>query len=72
MDGGNEFEAGQIARRYLLYFPRDNVPLGTEFGWGQREDIDGNTGSGYRQQFSQKVSFNFADLMTPRPGEVAG
>ena len=60
---GSEFEKGQIASINLLHYPRDNVMLGTEFGWGQREDVNGNTGSDYRVQFSLKVSFDSGDLM---------
>jgi hypothetical protein len=64
--GGSEFEKGQIATINLLHYPRDNVMLGTEFGWGEREDVNGNTGSDYRVQFSLKVSFDSGDLMKGR------
>jgi hypothetical protein len=37
--------------------------LGTEFTWGQREDVDGNIGSDYRVQFSLKVDFDSGDLL---------
>ena len=37
--------------------------MGTEFSWGQREDVDGNTGSDYRIQFSLKVDFDTGDLL---------
>jgi hypothetical protein len=59
----NEFKKGQIAQINLLHYPRDNVMLGTEFIWGQREDIDGNKGSDYRIQFSLKVGFDSGDFM---------
>lgn len=59
----NEFEAGQIAQVNLLHYPADNVLLGTEFIWGEREDVDGNTGTDYRVQFSLKVNFDTGDLM---------
>jgi hypothetical protein len=36
--------------------------MGTEFIWGQREDVDGNTGTDYRIQFSLKVNFDTGDL----------
>ena len=39
----SEFAKGQIAQINLLHYPRDNVLLGTEFIWGQREDVGGNT-----------------------------
>ena len=64
--GPSEFEKGQIATINLLHYPRDNVLLGTEFGWGQREDVNGDTGSDYRVQFSLKVSFDSGDLMRRR------
>jgi hypothetical protein len=62
----DEFKKGQIATINLLHTPKDNVLLGTEFGWGQREDVNGNTGEDYRIQFSLKVSFDTGDLMKGR------
>jgi hypothetical protein len=59
----NEFKQGQIAQINLLHYPVDHVMLGTEFIWGQREDISGNTGTDYRIQFSLKVDFNTGDLL---------
>lgn len=35
----------RITNINLLYYPADHVLMGTEFIWGQREDIDGDTGS---------------------------
>ena len=61
--GGNEFKQGQIAQINLLHYPVDHVLLGTEFIWGQREDVDGSTGSDYRIQFSLKVDFDTGDLL---------
>lgn len=58
-----EFKRGQIAQINLLHYPRDHVMLGTEFIWGQREDISGDTGTDYRVQFSLKVDFDSGDLM---------
>jgi hypothetical protein len=63
--GSDEFKKGQIASINLLHYPTDNVMLGTEFGWGQREDVDGDTGSDYRIQFSLKVNFDSGDLIRP-------
>ena len=60
---GNEFERGQLASINLLHYPADNVMMGTEFGWGQREDVDGNTGSDYRIQFSLKVGFDSGNFI---------
>jgi hypothetical protein len=62
----SEFTRGQIAQINLLHYPADNVLLGTEFIWGEREDISGNTGTDYRIQFSLKVNFDSGDLMRPR------
>ena len=61
-----EFEKGQIAQINLLHYPADNVLLGSEFIWGQREDVNGNTGSDYRIQFSLKVNFDTGDVMSGR------
>jgi DcaP outer membrane protein len=58
-----EFKQGQIATLNLLHYPADHVMLGTEFSWGEREDISGNTGSDYRVQFSAKVDFDSGDLL---------
>ncbi len=58
-----EFKRGQIAQINLLHYPREHVMLGTEFIWGQREDISGDVGSDYRIQFSLKVDFDTGDLV---------
>ena len=58
-----EFKQGQIATINLLHYPADHVMLGTEFSWGEREDISGNVGSDYRVQFSLKVDFDSGDLL---------
>jgi hypothetical protein len=60
-----EFKRGQIAQINLLHYPMDHVMLGTEFIWGQREDISGNIGSDYRIQFSLKVDFDTGNLLRP-------
>jgi hypothetical protein len=60
---GNEFSRGQIAQLNLLYYPQDNVMLGAEYIWGQREDVDGKSGSDNRIQFSLKISFDTGNLM---------
>jgi hypothetical protein len=54
----NEFKKGQIASTNLLYYPTDNVMTGFEFSWGEREDVDGETGTDYRIQYSLKVNFS--------------
>ncbi len=58
-----EFKRGQIAQINLLHYPMDHVMLGTEFIWGEREDISGNIGSDYRIQFSLKVDFDTGNLL---------
>lgn len=60
---GTEFRKGQIAQINLLYYPVEHVLLGTEFIWGQRENIDGDIGSDYRIQFTLKVDFDTGDLI---------
>ncbi|MEH6611398.1 MAG: DcaP family trimeric outer membrane transporter [Halioglobus sp.] len=62
----SEFAKGQIAQINLLHYPRDNVLLGTEFSWGDREDVNGETGNDYRIQFSLKVNFDSGDIMKGR------
>ncbi len=61
-----EFAKGQIAQVNLIHYPEDNVLLGAEFNWGQREDVDGSTGEDYRIQFSLKVNFDSGDIMRMR------
>lgn len=62
----SEFSKGQIAQINLLHYPADNVLMGTEFIWGEREDVDGSTGTDYRIQFSLKINFDSGDLISPR------
>ncbi|MCB1841931.1 MAG: hypothetical protein KDI09_03120, partial [Halioglobus sp.] len=59
----NEFAKGQLASVNLLHYPADNVMMGTELSWGEREDVSGDTGSDYRVQFSLKVGFDSGDLL---------
>lgn len=58
----SEFQKGEIAQINLLNHPADNVTLGTEFIWGKRTDIGGETGTDYRIQFSLKVGFDTGNL----------
>jgi len=62
----SEFAKGQIAQINLLHYPKDNVLLGTEFSWGERKDVNGDTGDDYRIQFSLKVNFDSGDIMQRR------
>jgi hypothetical protein len=41
----------------LLYYPADNVMVGGELMWGERENNDGDTEDGFRFQFSVKYNF---------------
>jgi hypothetical protein len=59
---GEEFETGQIAQINLLHYPTDNLLLGLEFIWGERQDIDGETGDDYRIQFSVKANWSLQQL----------
>ena len=54
----DEFNKGQIASTNLLYYPAKNVKTGFEFSWGEREDVDGETGEDFRLQFSLNVGFS--------------
>jgi hypothetical protein len=58
---GDEFKKGQIASTNLLWYPTDHVMTGFEFGWGEREDVDGSDGIDYRIQFSMKVNFSVSN-----------
>ncbi|ARN75139.1 DcaP family trimeric outer membrane transporter [Oceanicoccus sagamiensis] len=58
----NEYEKGQIAQVNLLHYPQDNVLIGGEIAWGEREDISGESGDDIRIQFSLKVSFDSNNL----------
>ncbi|MEM1154707.1 MAG: DcaP family trimeric outer membrane transporter [Pseudomonadota bacterium] len=61
--GPDEFKKGQIAQINLLHYPLPYLLLGGEFSWGEREDVDGETGTDYRVQFSLKVNFDTGDLL---------
>jgi type II secretory pathway pseudopilin PulG len=61
--GPDEFKQGQIASVNLLHYPVDHVLIGSEFSWGEREDVNGATGDDYRIQFSLKVDFDSGDLI---------
>jgi hypothetical protein len=52
-----EQHRGSYASVNLLYKPLQNVLVGAEVLWGERENKDGKTGSDDRIQFSTKVSF---------------
>lgn len=53
----SEQHRGSYASVNLLYKPMQNVLVGAELLWGERENKDGKTGSDDRIQFSTKVSF---------------
>jgi len=51
------FKKGQYASVNLLYFPVENVLIGGELLWGEREDLDGADNDDTRVQFSVKYNF---------------
>ena len=51
------YKKGQYASANLLYYPVENVMVGGEFLWGDREDKDGSSNNDTRVQFSVKYSF---------------
>ncbi len=51
------FKKGQYASVNLLYYPVENVMLGGEFLWGDREDNGGASNDVTRIQFSLKYNF---------------
>jgi hypothetical protein len=54
----NAFKKGQYALVNLLYHPTNNVMLGPEIQWGDRENFsDGFSSDDVRLQFSAKYSF---------------
>ena len=48
------FKKGQYASPNLLYYPVENVMVGAELLWGEREDFDGDDGDDTRVQISFK------------------
>lgn len=51
------FKKGQYASVNLLYYPVDNVLIGGELLWGEREDLDGANNDDTRIQISVKYNF---------------
>ena len=51
------YKKGQYSSVNLLYYPVENVMVGGEFLWGEREDKDGQTNNDTRVQFSVKYNF---------------
>ncbi len=51
------FKKGQYASVNLLYYPVENVLVGGELLWGDREDFGGASNSDTRIQFSLKYNF---------------
>lgn len=54
------FKKGQYASANLLYYPVENVMVGAELLWGEREDFDGDDGDDTRLQISFKYNFGSA------------
>lgn len=51
------FKKGEYASVNALYYPVDNVMVGAELLWGQREDLDGADNDDTRIQISFKYNF---------------
>jgi len=51
------FQKIDYASGNLLYYPADNLMLGGELMWGQRENNDGESEDDFRFQFSVKYNF---------------
>jgi len=51
------FKKGQYASVNLLYYPVENVLIGGELLWGEREDLDGANNDDTRIQISVKYNF---------------
>jgi hypothetical protein len=54
---GEAFKKGQYASGNLLYYPAENMLVGAELLWGEREDFDGDSGDDIRIQVSFKYNF---------------
>lgn len=54
---GSAFKKGQYASGNLLYYPAENLMVGAELLWGEREDFDGDSGDDIRLQVSFKYNF---------------
>lgn len=52
------YNKGQYASANLLYTPVENVLVGAELLWGEREDNGGNSGDDTRLQFTFKYNFS--------------
>jgi hypothetical protein len=52
------FHKGQYASTNLLWYPGDNLMVGGELLWGERENNDGASDDDVRFQFSVKYSFD--------------
>ncbi len=55
-DAGS-YKKGQYASGNLLYFPGDNLMVGGELLWGDRENNDGASDDVFRLQFTVKYNF---------------
>jgi cell division protein FtsB len=53
-----EFQTGQYASTNLLYTPYPALLIGSEFLWGNLEDVAGNDRDDYRVQFTLKHKFD--------------
>ncbi len=51
------YKKGQYSSVNLLYYPVENIMVGGEFLWGDRENKNGDSNNDTRAQFSVKYSF---------------
>ena len=54
------FHKGQYASTNLLFYPGENLMMGGELMWGERENNDGASADDVRFQFSVKYNFDFS------------
>mgnify|MGYP007029212667 CR=1 FL=1 len=57
LDGVGSFHRIDYASGNLLYYPAENLMLGGELMWGQRENNDGASEDDVRFQFTVKYNF---------------
>jgi hypothetical protein len=55
----NAFHVGRYASVNLLWYQAAMVTMGSEWMWGQRENLDGSLGKDRRFQFSANYRFSF-------------
>jgi hypothetical protein len=51
------YQTGQYASANLLHYPSRNIVVGAELLWGEREDLNGASGTDTRLQVTFKYNF---------------